>query len=230
MGILYYILDTETTGLKASWHEITELSVIRATDRVQLTRMIKCDFPARANLDALEVTNKTFADLSNGMNRAEIVAECDNFFKEDGLTPAHRCIVGHNVAFDRRFLFALWESVGKEFQATLWLDTIALTQEFIKIADPATLNIKKTATGKVSKKLQDACDALGIKKLSAAHASKVDARNTYLLWKKLTEEQNIDHLPFHKTFIHNTKKDTGLANIDDLDMSDVFGEDGICSS
>lgn len=229
MGIHYYVCDTETNGLKTSWHEITEVSIVRAADRVQLTRMIRCLYPERSNLDALEITGKTFESLSEGLSREEVVEECNRFFDEDGLTPAHRCIVGHNIAFDRRFLHTLWESVGQEFPANLWLDTIALTKEYIKIADPATLNIKKTATGKVSKKLQDACDALGIKKLSAAHASKVDARNTYLLWKKLTEEQNIDHLPFHKTFVHSIKKGNGLANIDDLDMSDVFGEEGICS-
>jgi DNA polymerase III epsilon subunit-like protein len=225
MGIHYYTIDTETNGLKASYHEMTEISIIRASDRVQLTRMIRCLYPERSNVDALEITNKTYQDLIVGPSREEVVEECDRFFNEDGLTPAHRCIVGHNViAFDKRFLHALWESVGREFPANLWLDTIALTKEYIKRADPSTLNIKKTATGKVSKKLQDACDALGIKKLSAAHASKVDARNTYLLWKKLTEEKSIDHLPFHKTFVHSINKNNGLADIKDLDMSDVFIE------
>jgi DNA polymerase III alpha subunit (gram-positive type) len=132
MSLQYYIIDTETTGLKSDYHEMTEIGIIRCADRVQLWRQIKCVNPERANFDALAITKKTMADLERGYDRDAVVAECNKFFEEDGLTEAHRCIVAHNAPFDRKFLHALWESQGKAFPAHLWLDTMALTREYIK--------------------------------------------------------------------------------------------------
>jgi DNA polymerase III epsilon subunit-like protein len=201
-GLQYYVIDTETTGLKSGYHEMTEIGIIRCTDRVQLWRQIKCIYPERANFDALAITKKTMADLERGYDRAAVVAECEKFFSEDGLTPAHRCIVAHNAPFDRKFLQAMWEAEGKEFPAHLWLDTISLTKEFIKNADTSQLNIVKTATGRVSTQLHACCDMVGIKKISEAHNAKVDSRNTYLLHRSLIEEKKVDYLPFIKTNIH----------------------------
>ena len=221
MGIHYYVTDVETTGLKSGYQEMTELGIVKALNKVQLYRKIKCEYPERASMDALKVTNKTFTDLLQGMNKKDVVAEANKFFAEDGQRPAARCIIGHNVQFDRKFLFALWESVGEEFPAHLWLDTITLTQAFIDISDPATLKITKTATGKISKKLNHALELVDIPKLSAQHDAKSDSQNTFLLWRRLTQEKGIDHLPHHKMVIHKFKEDE-RKDIDDLDMSDVF--------
>lgn len=202
MSLLYYIIDTETTGIKADYHEMTELGVIRCTDRVQLWRQIKCEYPERANFDALAITKKSMADLENGHIKDDVVTECEKFFAEDGATPAHRCIVAHNAPFDKRFLHALWAKCGKEFPAHLWLDTISLTKEFLKSVDQSQLKLAKTATGRVSTQLHACCDMVGIKKISEAHNAKVDSRNTYLLWRHLVEERKVDYVRFIKTEVH----------------------------
>lgn len=216
MSLLYYVIDTETTGLKANYNEMTEIGIIRCTDRVQLWRQIKCEYPERANFDALAITKKTMADLERGHLNSAVVEECDKFFAEDGATPGHRCIVAHNAPFDRKFLHALWEQNGKQFPANLWLDTVSLTKEFLKKVDNSTLNITKTATGRVSTQLHACCDIAGIKKISEAHNAKVDSRNTYLLWRNLVEEKKVDYFPFIKTEVHtlvappSTDDDEGL--------------------
>lgn len=192
MSIQYYIIDTETTGLKADYHEMTEVGIIRCTDRVQLWRQIKCVNPERANFDALAITKKTMGDLERGFDRAAVIDECEKFFAEDGLTAAHRCIVAHNAPFDRKFLHALWGSCNKEFPAHLWLDTMALTREWAK----------KNGIVKPKVNLHASCDLMGIKKISEAHNAKVDSRNTYLLHRNLVEEKKVDYLPFIKTAIH----------------------------
>ncbi len=207
-GLQFYIIDTETTGLKQNYHEVTEVGIIRCTDRVQLWRQIKCSYPERANFDALAITKKTMSDLEKGYDREAVIAECERFFAEDGLTPAHRCIVAHNAAFDRKFLHAMWETAGKEFPAHLWLDTISLTKDFLKTADHSQLNITKTATGRVSTALHACCDIVGIKKISEAHNAKVDSRNTYLLHRNLIEEKKVDHLPHIKTVVHSVASPT----------------------
>jgi DNA polymerase III epsilon subunit-like protein len=109
MSIQYYIIDTETTGLKAGYHECVEIGIIRCVDRVQLWRQIIAESPERSSFDALAITKKTLSDLEKGHRKEDVVAECEKFFNEDKLTPAHRCIVAHNSPFDRKFLHALWE-------------------------------------------------------------------------------------------------------------------------
>ena len=218
-GIHYYIIDTETTGLKSGHHEMTEIGIVRCTDRVQLHKKIKCEFPERASYDALKITGKTMADIVQGDAKEDTVAQAEKFFAEDGQTPAARCIIAHNAPFDRKFLHALWESCGMEFPAHLWLDSISLTKEFIKKTGEENLPvIVRTATGKISTNLHASCDMLGVKKLSAAHNAKVDSRNTYLLWMKL-QESGVDHLSFIKTEPHNFKKveDEELFNFDDIE-------------
>jgi DNA polymerase III epsilon subunit-like protein len=197
-GITYYIIDSETTGLSSSYHEVNELSIIRFADRVQLTRFIKCEYPERANFDSLAITGKTLNDLSTGISKEQAVEECNKFFEEDGLTPAHRCLVAHNAAFDRRFIHALWAKCNQELPVNLWICSMALTRDYAK---KTGLSVKGGA--KISFKLPNSLDLVGIKKFSGAHASKVDTRNTYLLFKNLMEDKKVDHLPHIKTFVHS---------------------------
>jgi len=207
MGLVYYIVDTETTGLSAGYHEMTEISIIRCEDRVQLTEFIKCDYPERANFDALAITKKTMADLETGKSKEEVTEKINKFLNEDGLTSAHRCFVAHNWTFDKRFIHALYEKVNQKCPVDLWLCSMALTKQYAK----------QIGLVKPKVNLHAACDIVGIKKLSEAHASKVDSRNTFLLWKNLIEEKKIDHLPFIKTAVHSIAP---AADDDDgLDMS-----------
>lgn len=196
-GIQYYIIDTETTGLKANYHEMTEVGIIRVTDRVQLWRQIKCEYPERANFDALAITKKTMSDLDRGHNKHDVVSECDRFFAEDGLTPAHRCIVAHNAPFDKKFLQAFWGQSNKQFPANLWLCTMALARDYAK---KQGLMAKGAPKQKVN--LHASLDMVGVNKISEAHNAKVDSRNTYLLYRNLVEVQQVDYLPFIKTDVH----------------------------
>jgi len=209
MSLFYYVIDTETTGLKSNYHEMTEIGIIRCSDRVQLWRQIKCVYPERANFDALAITKKSLADLEMGHDAASVVQECEKFFAEDGGTPAHRCIVAHNAPFDRKFLHALWEQQGKEFPAHLWLDTMSLTREYAK----------KNGIVKPKVNLHASCDLVGVKKISEAHNAKVDSRNTYLLHRNLTEEKGVDYLPFIKTAIHTMAVVPPTDDGDGLDPS-----------
>jgi DNA polymerase III epsilon subunit-like protein len=218
-GLNFYIIDTETTGLKAGYHEMTEIGIIRCTDRMQLWRQIVCEYPERANFDALAITKKTLADLSNGYDAEAVVNECDKFIAEDGSTPAGRVIVAHNYSFDKKFLHALWERFGKRFPADLWLDTIQLTKEYLKKTDNSTLNIVKTPSGRISTQLHACCDMVGIKKISEAHNAKVDSRNTYLLHRSLVEEKNVDFLPFIKTAAHIVTPSDVSSDDEGLDLS-----------
>lgn len=214
-NIVYYVLDTETTGLKSKYNEVSEIGIVRFTDMRQLFTAIKCEYPERANYDALAITKKKMSDLSKGMKKEDAVAWCEKFFAEDKLTPAHRCIVAHNAPFDRKFIHALWESCDKEFPADLWLCSMSLTRKYAK----------KTGLVKPSVKLHAACDIFNIKKVSEAHNAKVDSQNTFFLWKRLKEESTIDYLPEIKSFPHKIKPTSPVDDGLDFDPNDFIDQE-----
>lgn len=190
-GIVYYALDLETTGLMVEMHEICELSILRAVDKMQLTRMVKVEKPQHASYEALKITNKTIEDLSKGISKPEMIADVESFVNEDGLTPAHRCLVGHNiVAFDKKFLWKAWERENKRFPFDMYLDTLHMSKSYAK----------KNQLIKPKLNLGAACDLLGIKKTAGEHNAKSDTRNCFLLWEKLMV--SVDYLELIKRLPH----------------------------
>ena len=191
-GISFYVVDCETTGLDSKKHEVNEISIIRCSDKVQLTEFIICDYPERASIDALNITGKSFDDLLCGNTKEYVINKINKFLNEDNLTPLHRCFIAHNSNFDMKFIHALYEKVGQECPVSLWLDTIPLTKTYTT----------KIGLQKPKLNLQSACDIVGVKKVAGMHSSKSDSRNTYLLYKDLVEQKNIDYIDLIKTSVH----------------------------
>lgn len=222
-GLRFYTYDCETNGLSAGYAEVSEIGIIRDEDKVRLFRKVIVEHPERSSLEALAITNKTMADLSQGDPKEKVVADCNAFFAQDGLTRAHRCIVAHNAAFDRRFAHALWESVGQEFPADLWLCTMAMTRQHIKTLGIDAEN-KKKGLKKQSATLHASMDLLGIKKNAGIHNAKDDAANCFLLKKGLIEKANIDHLSLMQTHIHTIASNKSPSDYTDEDFEAAFAE------
>lgn len=184
----YYIIDVETTGLKVGYHEVTQVSIIRCTDRYQLNRFIRAEYPQRADSRALEATGRKRSDILTGVSKLEAIEACENFISEDGQTPEHRCFIGHNVSFDRRFVHQLWNSQQKEFPAVCWLDTMACAKLYMT----RHLGLEKPKKG-----LHDALQNCGLKPRSGAHNAISDTQNTYILHDHLVK-QGFDFLPHIK--------------------------------
>ena len=175
----YYVIDTETTGLKAGFHEVIQISAIRCTDSFQQTVNIKAEHPGRASAEALKIQNKTVFDLKHGIARSEAVKIIHEFLLEDEQTPAHRCSIGHNVAFDRRFLHAAWESEKLKFPADLWLCTKSSGRSFAK----------KKGIVKPKLSLVACMETAGLTPKSGAHNAVIDTINTRDLWNFHKEEK-----------------------------------------
>lgn len=190
--INYYVLDTETTGMKVGWNEITQISIIRCTDRRQLNKYIKALFPKRVHKMALVKTGRTYADLLKGETKGEVVEFCNKFFEEDGCDPEERCIIGHNIiGFDKGFLHELWAGEGQVFPAALWLDTMRWINDW---------KVKKGLTSKKSN-LNWSLEALGITPRPGSHNAVVDTQNNYILWDRLKKE-GVPAIPHMKRFAH----------------------------
>ncbi len=184
----YYIIDTETTGLRCGYHEVTQISIIRYSDRHQLNRFIRAEYPQRVDIRALEATGRKRSDILIGVSKMEAIEACEAFINEDGQTPEHRCFIGHNVSFDRRFVHELWSSQKKEFPAICWLDTMSC----VKLYMTKTLGLEKPKKG-----LHDALQNCGLKPRSGAHNAVSDTQNTYILHNHLLK-QGFDFLPHIK--------------------------------
>jgi DNA polymerase III epsilon subunit-like protein len=191
-GIHYYVLDIETNGLVDYMHEICEVSIVRANDMVQLSRQIRVDKPQNSSIDSLRIIKKSMDDLYLGITKDQMIDDIEKFVAEDGLTPEHRCLVGHNIInFDRRFLWKEWAKHNKQFPFSLYLDTLQMMRAFGK-----KIGLKKPKIN-----LGASCDLMMINRVAGEHNAISDTRNTYLLFMKLREE--LDILEYIKRMPHN---------------------------
>lgn len=187
-AIKYYVVDVETNGLSAVKHEITQISLIRNSDRHQISKFIKIEHPENTSIDALNATNRTYADLLKGAPKAEVVNQIDEFILQDGLTPESRCAVGYNLPFDMRFLTVLWSGLNKKFPFYLWLDILPMMRQYAK------------HQGLIKPKLTLG-HSLAICKLKPRlpfHSAITDTQNTYILNEFLIKQAGVDHLPHIK--------------------------------
>lgn len=194
MPIHYYCLDLETNGLmwRNNFHEICEFSVIRASDKTQLTRQVRVDKVENSSFDALKIINKTAIDLKQGVSKQELVSTFEKFIAEDDTFPEARCLVGHNIInFDRKFLWQLWSSFNRVFPFSLYLDTMQMMRS----------HAKKNQIIKPALNLAASCELIGIKKTGVSHTAHHDTRNTFLLWEQLMK--TVDYLEHIKRIPHN---------------------------
>lgn len=210
MALHFYVLDTETTGLSLKVHQICEYSIIRCSDCVQLTRQIKVANPKNASWDALKITGKTIQDLYKGIEPQQAIIDFHNFIDKDGVKPNARCLIGHNISFDRKFLHAMWETENKTFPFDLYLDTVMLAKRLAA----------QQGNPKARVKLDMAMDLFGLKKFAGLHTAQGDARNTYMLWKHLMDK-NIEYVDLIKQMPHIIK---GQETLSEEDINNLLDE------
>ena len=192
MAINYYITDVESTGLKAGFHEINQLSIIRVSDGFQKSWNIAVENPKHASSEALKVQGITRKDLEKGLQISQVVQEASDFIEEDGLNEASRCFIGHNVAFDRRFMQAAWAKEKKKLMVDLWLCTKKFMKAYTKRFGEEQV-LKKQASDNPElvkvKYTQDMClTGLGIKPKFGAHSAIIDCQNCLTLYQFLMDQ------------------------------------------
>lgn len=196
--IVYYILDTEVTGLSVDIHEINQISVMRVSDKEQLTIQVKVKKPNVYSPESLKIQGITYKDLKEGQPIEEAVDMINAFLAEDGKTKAHRCIIAHNAAFDRKFVHRAWDSVNKEFPADLWMCTQSFGKRYIKknsngekIAKAQLAagveDMKQEKSGRLKPKfgLNNFMLGVGLSPKDGAHRAEIDVQNTLELYNYL---------------------------------------------
>lgn len=112
------VIDTETTGLIAGYHEIVQLCVLPLNANLEIRKdvmpfsvLMKPDAPERADSEAMRVNKLEFADLNQrGFDQEqtkdyfeEWVNKLDLPYNKNG-TRKKIIALGHNYAFDKAFI------------------------------------------------------------------------------------------------------------------------------
>ena len=221
----FYILDTETSGLKIDFHEINQISIMRVKDKAQITFQIKVKHPECYSTEALQVQGISPDDLKIGIPIEEAVEKLNVFFAEDGKTKAHRCIIAHNAPFDRKFVHRAWDTVDSEFPADLWMCTLSFGKRYVKkhggdkLAKAqldSGIDIKLDKFGNLKPKfgLNNMLAGLGIIAKDGSHRAEIDVQNTLELYNWLMSSKT-EHVSLIERIPH---KDVPVQQID---MDDV---------
>jgi len=168
-------LDTETTGLDPTVHEIVEIAVVDLEGHVLLNTKIKPVNIERASPEALKVNGYNEADWAEAPTFDEIKDTVMEVLK-------HKIIVGQNPQFDRNFVVEALSRCGVEKAYRKLkrhtIDTITLAWEHLVPCGLDRLNLGAE------------CEFLGIP--LEAHQALADAqgcRAVYLMTLRATEEQ-----------------------------------------
>ena len=198
--LYYYVLDTETTGLKAGYHEVNQISCLRVSDGEIIIVDIKVDFPERVNQISLEIQGKTKSDLLKGIDKREGIKLVHDFISSDNHKLEERCMVAHNASFDQRFTHMEWDVVGLVFPANLWLCTKTLGRKYVKKVGEQKI-IKAQRTPKVKYGLNILMEGVGLTPKTGAHDAQVDTENCSELFNFLMNSE-IEHVSSIKRVPH----------------------------
>lgn len=189
MDWIFYVIDTETTGLDKEKNEIIEISMLRINDDVQKTWCIKPENYESIQPDALRVNGHKIEDLKHltqyGRDTyrpaSEVLPEMENWMMEDLMTSDRRILVGQNSIYDLNFLEEFWKKLGQ-------LETFPFGRK------PFTMDTRQIAllmdlamnTSREYYNLSNLVSDYGIKK-EKAHRAVNDTKMTADLWKKQLE-------------------------------------------
>lgn len=205
MSINYYIVDTETTGLKAGFHEINQISVMRCSDMFQKSYRVAVKNPWRASPEALNIQRISKEDLKNGDSLIDVISGINEFLKEDGGAENSRCFIGHNVSFDRRFIHAAWSSEKVKLPVDLWMCTKKFYKSYVtKVGEEKIKTLQATAGVQHPKVKygQDMCLlGAGLELRDGAHSASVDVQQCFELWNFLMNE-DLNHVRVIETQPH----------------------------
>ncbi len=130
-SFVLYVIDTETTGLDHTQHEIIEISLCRLQHLKngeyadeQKTWRVKATNPKAISDEALKVNGHKREDIL-GISKygretykdpKEVIDEIEMWMMEDNVSSVDRIFVGQNPNFDLGMMTAMWTRQGKSLE------------------------------------------------------------------------------------------------------------------
>ena len=183
----YCVLDTETTGLSAYYDEIIEIGILRVRNGAvvdQYSQLIHPEYPINEFITALTgITNEMVAGMPS---IAEVRDAVLSFIGDD-------VIVGHNTAFDIRFLNA---GFGDEL-INEYMDTM----QFARKVYPELKHHR----------LSDLAEYLGLS--NNAHRSIADCITTQELYEAIKKKMAEENLHIGDLWLGGYSKGIDISSI-----------------
>ena len=170
------VIDTETTGLDKSKHEIIELAMIsyvvsEGGERFVLKKFntkVKPRHIETASPKALEVNHYKKEEWENAPDISEVLFEAKQIIENS------QVLIGQNLIFDLRYLSDAFENNGYEVpDYPAYLDTKAM-------ADVLRRQNKIKRSG-----MDYLCEHYNVKFSGKAHSALADCERTMKVWDKL---------------------------------------------
>jgi len=121
MVYIIYIVDSETTGIDSSKHEIIELSMCRllldSSKEEQKTWLLQATNEETIEIEALNISGHKREDVlcisdygkENYIHPKKVLPEIENWIAEDDVSSGDRIVVGQNTEFDFKMMESLWK-------------------------------------------------------------------------------------------------------------------------
>lgn len=173
LGTGFAVIDVETTGRRPGWHHrVIEIAIVQLDERGHVISEYETLVNPDRDLGPSWLHGIEARDLRNAPRFPEVCGDVARALRDT-------IVVGHNVAFDVRFLEMEFERANHRIPSLPRVDTIALASE-------ARSDLPNRSLGGV-------CSCFGID-LSQAHAAIWDARATARLFVECLELLGHDRL------------------------------------
>jgi len=194
---MYYVIDTETTGLNPAIHDIIQVGIVELDNRFMETYrdlefQIKPERPEQADPKALEING---LDITQGIS----IGEAKNIIKDYIIRDDKHGLIGWNIMFDIPFFNKLFtRELGLELffhrsyrdvlQYAKCIDDMAYLKSGLKLYKDHKLSSVKEFYGITTK----------------GHTALSDAKATYQIMKRLLSETLNDHIQIRQ--MHKLKQ------------------------
>ena len=243
----FVAFDFETTGLDPALDRIIEIAAIRFVNGEPTDRFVTLINPDQ-NISPVitKITGITNQMVANKPFEKEIVDEFIDFIGEDPL-------VAHNINFDKSFLDALCLRFGKKESTSKMFDTLQLARslafseavfnlgsisEFYGLSSSGSHRAEKDTEncGEIFLYLLDELASYPLETitnvLNLIRNSSIPNKSLYEdLASLMSSKGALDGGLSQSKIEHNLKANTfnaqGKNNIENIEVNDVFGEDGI---
>lgn len=181
MKTIHYFLDTETSGLKAKTHALLEVCIVKRVNGVEENRIHFRVHPfeqdqidqAALNVNGLNPSSWGKDDALTPFEAAQTI---NGFFEIPRRGEGAAYVVGHNVGFDVRFLYALAEKTGQRISIPYnQIDTKHLASVLLPFGLP-------------NRKMDTIRDFLGMSS-EGAHTALQDVRDVMWLYDLLVPKK-----------------------------------------
>ncbi len=173
------VMDTETTGLKYSSHEIIEIALISYVISEDGERFVLRNFNSkikprhieRASPKALEINHYSEREWRDAPDILQVLPEIKEMIDKSDV------LIGQNLIFDLRFLSDAFEKNGFEIPAyPAYIDTKAMADVLRR-------------QNKIKRSSMDyLCEHYKISFQGRAHSALADCERTIKVWDKLLED------------------------------------------